>query len=75
MARFAYDDAGNLALVMRNGHEYVVVTDQLGSPLMLVDAQGGQVAEQIAYDPWGGFASGACSYISCILSPAKPSLF
>ena len=56
-ARFGYDDAGHLALVDHGGTPYQVVTDHLGSPLLVVDAARGAVAEAITYDAWGNVTS------------------
>jgi RHS repeat-associated protein len=53
VARFGYDDAGRLTLVERGSNRYQVVTDHLGSPLLVIDAASGAVAEAITYDAWG----------------------
>jgi RHS repeat-associated protein len=53
IARFAYDDAGRLALVQRDGRDLIVVNDQAGSPILLVDSRTGEVAGDATYDPWG----------------------
>lgn len=53
VARFGYDDAGRLTLVERGSNRYQVVTDHLGSPLLVIDAASGAVAESITYDAWG----------------------
>jgi RHS repeat-associated protein len=53
IASFAYDDRDHLALIERDGRAYRVVTDQLGSPLLVLDASTGQVVESLAYDAWG----------------------
>ena len=53
VARFGYDDVGRLALVIRDGKTYSVVTDQIGSPLAIVDSASGAVAGEIEYDAWG----------------------
>jgi len=53
VARFGYDDAGRLTLVERGSNRYQVVTDRLGSPLLVIDAASGAVAESITYDAWG----------------------
>ncbi|MGD0019700.1 MAG: RHS repeat-associated core domain-containing protein [Candidatus Limnocylindrales bacterium] len=57
VARFGYDDAGRLTLVQRGGSSYQVVTDHLGSPLLVIDAASGTVAEAITYDAWGNVTS------------------
>lgn len=53
VARFGYDDRGHLALVERGGVTYRVVTDEVGSPRLVVDSRTGGIVAQIAYDPWG----------------------
>ena len=57
VARFGYDDAGRLTLVERGGKRYAVVTDHLGSPLLVIDSASGDVAEAITYDAWGKVTS------------------
>ena len=57
VARFGYDDAGRLVLVERGNTRYQVVTDHLGSPLLVIDAASGAVAEAITYDAWGNVTS------------------
>jgi RHS repeat-associated protein len=57
VAQFGYDDAGRLTLVERGGTRYQVITDRLGSPLLVIDAGTGAVAEAIAYDAWGAVTS------------------
>ncbi|HZQ21875.1 MAG TPA: RHS repeat-associated core domain-containing protein [Terriglobales bacterium] len=56
VSRFGYDELGHLAQLERDGRTYRVITDQVGSPLLVVDAQAGTIAEQIAYDAWGNIA-------------------
>ena len=57
LASFAYDDQGHLALIERAGRAYRIVTDQVGSPLLVLDAASGQIAESIGYDAWGRVVS------------------
>ncbi len=52
-AQFAYDDTGRLALVRRDGRDLVVVTDQLGSPIAVLDGETGESLATMAYDAWG----------------------
>ena len=51
--RFGYDDLGHLALVERGGSTYRVITDPVGSPRLVVDAQSGAIADSITYDARG----------------------
>jgi RHS repeat-associated protein len=53
VAQFGYDDLGHLALVLRDGASYRVVTDPVGSPRLVIDSQTGAVVDAIAYDAWG----------------------
>ncbi|MEP7020336.1 MAG: RHS repeat-associated core domain-containing protein [Pseudonocardiales bacterium] len=53
IVRFAYDDLGRLAWLQRDGHTYRVVTDQLGSPLLVIDTRSGAVAQSLTYDTSG----------------------
>ena len=57
VATFGFDDAGRLTLVQRGSVRYQVVTDHLGSPLLVIEAAGGKVAEAITYDAWGNVTS------------------
>ena len=57
VARFGYDDEGRLTLVERGSTRYQVVTDRLGSPLLVIDAATGKVADAITYDAWGNVTS------------------
>ena len=53
-SRFFYDDAGRVVLMTRGRDTYLVVTDQLGSPRLVIDVASGKVADAIRYDAWGG---------------------
>ena len=53
LSRFGYDDDGHLAIVEREGVTYRVVTDTVGSPLLIIDSRTGSVVESINYDAWG----------------------
>jgi RHS repeat-associated protein len=55
--QFGYDDQGHLALVIRGGASYAVVTDQLAGPRLVVDSTTGAVVDAIAYDAWGRVTS------------------
>jgi RHS repeat-associated protein len=57
LARFAYDDRGHLAYMVRNARNYLVVTDHLGSPRLVVDQENGKVAQAVTYDAWGKVTS------------------
>jgi RHS repeat-associated protein len=53
VARFGYDDLGHLALVERGSAAYRVVTDQVGSPRLVIDPTSGAVVDAITYNSWG----------------------
>ena len=53
VARFGYDDLGHVSLMERGGTSYRVITDTLGSPLLVIDASTGAVVDSIRYDAWG----------------------
>jgi len=52
--QFVYGTRPNVPdYIIKGGSTYRVITDQVGSPVLIVDASNGQVAEQITYDVWG----------------------
>jgi RHS repeat-associated protein len=53
VARFGYDDGGHLALLIRGQKRYLVATDQLGGPRLVIDSETGNVAQAVEYDVWG----------------------
>lgn len=53
ISRFVYDHLDHLAIVERSGTIYGVITDQLGSPRLILDSRTGAVTEQVIYDAWG----------------------
>ena len=57
IAQFGYDDLGHLALVERNGSSDDVITDQVGSPRLVIDSQSGSIVDAITYDAWGRIVS------------------
>ena len=59
VSRFGYDNLGHLALVVRDSVPYRVITDQVGSPRMIIDSRTGAVVEEIAYDAWGSVTQDA----------------
>lgn len=63
-AQYAYDDGGRLALVRRDGRDLPVVTDQLGSPIAVLDSQGGGILAEATYDAWGAVLSGSLAAIA-----------
>lgn len=61
VAHFAYDDNGNLALVSLRDRDLLVVTDQVGSPIAVIDPTSGEVDETFTYDAWGNLVDGGAS--------------
>ena len=52
--QFVYGSRLNVPdYIIKAGIEYRVITDQLGSPRLIVDSTDGQVVEEIDYDTWG----------------------
>ena len=43
--------------ILKGGVEYRVITDQVGGPVLIVNASTGAIAEQIGYDAWGNVTS------------------
>jgi RHS repeat-associated protein len=53
-SRFVYGGGGEVPFYMvREGRTYRLVTDDLGSVRQVVDAQSGEVAQELDYDPYG----------------------
>ena len=53
IARYGYDQLGDLALVEQGRETYRVVTDPNGSPLLVVNSKTGSVTDAITYNAWG----------------------
>ena len=52
--QFVYGARPNvLDYILKDGVEYRVISDQVGSPVLIVDASTGAIAEQIRYGAWG----------------------
>lgn len=39
--------------MVRDGRTYAIVSDSVGSVRLVIDAQSGEIAQRIDYDPWG----------------------
>lgn len=58
VARFVYGEKRNVPEYMvKGGMTYRLITDHLGSVRLVVDTQGGQIAQRIDYDEWGRITS------------------
>lgn len=54
VSRFVYATRVNVPEYMeRGGRVYRIVTDQVGSPRLVVDAETGDLVQQMTYDAWG----------------------
>jgi RHS repeat-associated protein len=54
VAKFIYADKANVPSVMyKNGYEYRIISDHLGSVRMVVDNNSGAILQQLDYDPYG----------------------
>ncbi|WP_125779213.1 DUF1566 domain-containing protein [Pseudoalteromonas rubra] len=54
VALFGYASKGHVPdYMLKGGREYRYITDQLGSPRMLVDAVSGEIAQRLDYDVYG----------------------
>ncbi len=52
LTKYLYDTAGNLFCFERNGQQYYVATDQLGTPTVVTEDTGA-VVKVTEYDSWG----------------------
>ena len=51
---FVYADRANVpAYLLKDGHVYRILADQLGSPRLVIDTQSGVIAQRLDYDAWG----------------------
>ncbi|HKU17928.1 MAG TPA: RHS repeat-associated core domain-containing protein [Candidatus Saccharimonadales bacterium] len=56
--QFVYGSRPNVPdYIIKGGAEYKVISDQVGSPVLIVNASTGAIAEQISYDAWGNITS------------------
>jgi RHS repeat-associated protein len=56
VSTFVYDDGLVPAYMVKGGTTYRLVTDQLGSVRLVVNAATGQIAQRLDYDSWGNVA-------------------
>lgn len=53
-ARFVYSTKTNVpSYMVKDGETYRIISDHLGSPQLVVDADTGEVVQRISYDVWG----------------------
>ncbi len=56
--QFIYGTRPNVPdYIIKSGVEYRVIPHQVGSPVLIVNASTGMIAEQISYDAWGNVTS------------------
>jgi RHS repeat-associated protein len=53
VSRFVYAGGGTPAYIVKGGATYRIVTDDRGSPRLVVDVASGQVVQQMDYDAFG----------------------
>jgi len=54
VSRFVYANRSNIpAYMIKGGQNYRIISNHLGSPRMVVNAQTGEVVQEITYDVWG----------------------
>src|SRR5439155_24667437 len=54
VSRFVYAELANVPdYLVKGGATYRIVTDQLGSPRLVIDTATGSVAQELAYDTFG----------------------
>ncbi|MFC3851777.1 RHS repeat domain-containing protein [Salinispirillum marinum] len=53
-ARFIYADKGHVpSYMIKNGNNYRIVSDHLGSVRLVVNTSNGEIAQRMDYDAWG----------------------
>lgn len=51
---FVYADRPNVpSYMLKDGHVYRIISDQLGSPRLVIDVADGSIAQRMDYDAWG----------------------
>ena len=56
--QFVYGSRPNAPdYIIKGGVEYRVISDRVGSPVLIVNTATGAIAEQITYDAWGNITS------------------
>ena len=56
--QFVYGTRANVPdYIIKAGEVYRVISNQVGSPVLIVNASTGAIAEQISYDAWGNITS------------------
>jgi RHS repeat-associated protein len=54
ISRFVYADKGNVpAYLVKAGATYRIVTDDLGSPRLVIEVSSGDIAQRLDYDEFG----------------------
>jgi len=58
VSRFVYGDKDNVpSYMIKNGETYRIISNHLGSPILVVNTLTGFVAQELAYDVWGNVLS------------------
>ncbi len=54
VSRFVYGNRNNIpAYLIKNGTTYRIISDDLGSPRLVIDKDTGTIAQEMHYDEWG----------------------
>ncbi|MDQ7017232.1 MAG: RHS repeat-associated core domain-containing protein, partial [Gammaproteobacteria bacterium] len=57
ISQFIYADKANVpAYMIKNGIRYRIISDQLGSPRLVINSSTGEVVQRIDYDVWGNIS-------------------
>ncbi|MDQ7074669.1 MAG: RHS repeat-associated core domain-containing protein [Gammaproteobacteria bacterium] len=57
VSQFIYADKANVpAYMIKNGIRYRIISDQLGSPRLVINSATGDVVQRIDYDVWGNIS-------------------
>jgi RHS repeat-associated protein len=55
---FVYASRANVPdYLIRRGTTYRIISDQVGSPILIIDAATGSVAQRLSYDAWGNITA------------------
>lgn len=54
ITRYIYGDKENVpSYMIKNGNKYRIISNHLGSPILVVDSTSGVIEQEISYDVWG----------------------
>jgi YD repeat-containing protein len=68
--QFVYGTRPNVPdYIITAGQVYRVISNQLGSPVLIVNASTGAIAEQVSYDAWGNITSDTNPLLASFVGP------